>query len=100
MPDLSMIRCRTWFALYIIPVPTFHFVSVQTIVSRNESFEREEPFCRVPLFCEFYTIRTSKVYRGVLVREGSQLFFMYISFAENHGQSSVVRYSSVVSRQK
>ena len=100
MRDLSMIRCRTWFALYIIPVPTFHFVSVQTIVSRYESFEREEPFCRVPLFCEFYTVRISKVHRGVVVREDSQLIFMYISFAENYCQWSVVRYSSVGCRQQ
>ena len=91
---------HTSVALNVIPVPTFHFVPVQTIVSRYESFEREEPFCRVPLLCEFYTIRTSRVHRGVVVREDSQLFFMYISFAENYCQWSVVRYSSVGCRQK
>ena len=96
MRDLSMIRCRFWSALFIMPVPTFHFVPVQTIVPRCESFEREEPFCRVPLLCEFDTIRTNRVHRGVLVGGYSQFLFRYISFAENHCQSSVVRYSPVV----
>ena len=50
--------------------------------------------------CEFDTICTNRVHRGVLVGGDSQFFFRYISFAKNHCQSSVVWYSTVVCCQK